>query len=232
MRVKGMLITEQHTAAKLVPQFKLTELSFENKYIQIFRALDSHQKRVILKLIRPKYDQVFDELDCRAIKHEYEIVRYIGESPHLIRFKSLIEHENSTIGIVEEDDESMPLLDTIPRQGFDVKEFLSIAIQIAQAVDHIHSHNVMHKDIKPSNIIYNYKTSTVKLIDFGSASRLKEELSSHATNINKLGGTLGYISPEQVGMTSTLFLMTLFAQSVSIITCLTHSLDWTYESTY
>ncbi len=74
-------------------------------------------------------------------------------------------------------------------------EFLPLAIQIAEILGQVHRHNIVHKDINPSNIVYNPSTKKVKLIDFG----ISETVSRHG-NIQPptmLTGTLAYISPEQ-----------------------------------
>jgi serine/threonine protein kinase len=60
----------------------------------------------------------------------------------------------------------------------------------------IHSSNVIHKDINPSNIVLNRATGTVKIIDFGIATRFARTNPSFK-NPNVLEGTLAYISPEQ-----------------------------------
>jgi predicted ATPase/signal transduction histidine kinase len=68
----------------------------------------------------------------------------------------------------------------------------------AKAVVSLHIHNIIHKDLKPANIIINPETGLVKLTDFSIASRLSKE-TPQLTNPNQLEGTLGYISPEQTG---------------------------------
>ena len=79
-----------------------------------------------------------------------------------------------------------------------LQEFLHIAIQIASILDELYRHRVIHKDIKPRNILINPSTSHVKLIDFSIASLLPKE-SQILTSPNCLEGTLAYLSPEQTG---------------------------------
>src|ERR671933_332213 len=79
-----------------------------------------------------------------------------------------------------------------------LQEFLSIAIQTAQILGTIHSSNVIHKDINPSNILLNPETGIVKIIDFGIATQLTRE-NPTLKNPNVLEGTLAYMSPEQTG---------------------------------
>lgn len=65
-------------------------------------------------------------------------------------------------------------------------------------LDGLYRHRVIHKDIKPANILINPETKQVKLIDFSIASLLpRESREIHSPNV--LEGTLAYLSPEQTG---------------------------------
>lgn len=76
--------------------------------------------------------------------------------------------------------------------------FLHIAISVATALDNIHRNRIIHKDIKPANILINPTTFEVKVIDFSIASLLPKEV-KQLTNPDFLEGTLAYLSPEQTG---------------------------------
>ncbi len=77
-------------------------------------------------------------------------------------------------------------------------KFFNIAIQIVQTLEGLYHNRVIHKDIKPQNILINPQTKQVKLIDFSISSLLPRE-SQEIINPNVLEGTLAYISPEQTG---------------------------------
>ncbi|WP_322112031.1 ATP-binding protein [Aerosakkonema funiforme] len=77
-------------------------------------------------------------------------------------------------------------------------EFFSIALILCDALNLLYRERVIHKDIKPSNILINPHTKEVKLIDFSIASLLPRETQT-LVNPNVLEGTLAYISPEQTG---------------------------------
>jgi serine/threonine protein kinase len=68
-------------------------------------------------------------------------------------------------------------------------DFLRLAIQLTEILGNIHSNNVIHKDINPSNIVLNLATGTVKIIDFGIATRFARTNPSFK-NPNVLEGTL------------------------------------------
>ena len=85
-----------------------------------------------------------------------------------------------------------------PLEGLPLNEFLPIAIQIANSLDGLYRHHVIHKDLKPANILINPVSKEVKLIDFSIASLLPRE-TQEIQNTNLLEGILPYISPEQTG---------------------------------
>jgi serine/threonine protein kinase len=84
------------------------------------------------------------------------------------------------------------------QQSLTLTEVLAIAIQIADILHELGQHRVIHKDIKPANILIHPETKQVKLIDFSITSLLpKETLEIQSPNI--LEGTLAYLAPEQTG---------------------------------
>ncbi|GGA23487.1 ATP-binding sensor histidine kinase [Okeania sp. KiyG1] len=80
----------------------------------------------------------------------------------------------------------------------DISQFLDIAIQIAEIVYQLHRNRIIHKDIKPANILINPQTKQVKIIDFSISTLLPRETQT-IQNYSVLEGTLAYISPEQTG---------------------------------
>src|SRR6476469_93052 len=82
--------------------------------------------------------------------------------------------------------------------GPTLNEFLQASIDLSNTLDILYRHRIIHKDIKPANILINPQTKQVKLIDFSIASLLPRETQT-LMNPNLLEGTLGYLSPEQTG---------------------------------
>src|SRR6185295_17033460 len=82
-------------------------------------------------------------------------------------------------------------------QPMEIARFLSLAISLVSTLAEVHSRNVIHKDIKPSNIILE-PSGEARLIDFGMATLQQiEHLDAVATPL--IEGTLAYMSPEQTG---------------------------------
>ena len=100
--------------------------------------------------------------------------------------------ENGIYYIVMELVEGITLKKYIEKKGrLGVREAVSIAIQVAQGIEAAHNHHIVHRDIKPQNIIIS-KEGKVKVTDFGIA----RAATSNTINSNAMG-SVHYISPEQ-----------------------------------
>src|SRR6202140_5531014 len=105
--------------------------------------------------------------------------------------------ENGRVMLVLEDTSSEPL-DLMLGAPMEVRSSLSIAIAVAAALTQVHRRGLVHKDIKPANILVNRMTGEVKLTGFGIASRLPRERQAPAPP-ESIAGTLAYRAPEQTG---------------------------------
>lgn len=85
------------------------------------------------------------------------------------------------------------------RERFACEEMISIAEQVCPALDYAHSRGVIHRDIKPGNLIFTSEgdSQVVKLADFGIAFQLQKTMAK-MTGQDFTGGTLHYMSPEQI----------------------------------
>jgi serine/threonine protein kinase len=99
--------------------------------------------------------------------------------------------------LVLEDTRSEPL-DRLLGPPMEVRDFLHLAIAVAAALTQVHRRGLVHKDIKPANILVDPTTGTVKLTGFGIASRLPRERQAPEPP-ESIAGTLAYMAPEQTG---------------------------------
>src|SRR5439155_9292037 len=89
-------------------------------------------------------------------------------------------------------------LDRLHGVAMEVGNFLRLAVSIASALGKVHQRGLLHKDIKPANILVNRTTGEVKLTGFGIASRLSRERPAPEPP-ETIAGTLAYMAPEQTG---------------------------------
>src|SRR5712671_4401586 len=110
----------------------------------------------------------------------------------------------------------------------EMRSFLRLAIAAAAALAQVHRRSLVHKDIKPANILVNRTTGEVKLTGFGIASRLPRERQAPAPP-ESIAGTLAYIAPEQTGrMNRSIDARSdLYALGVTLYQMLTGSLPFT-----
>jgi predicted ATPase/signal transduction histidine kinase len=129
------------------------------------------------------------------IKHEYWL-RSVLETTWAVRPRDLSQYNEHTV-LVFEDPGGEPLHRLI--QGpLDIKQFLRFAIGLTTAISQLHARELIHKDLKPSNVLVDAATGHVWLTGFGIASRLPRERQSPKPP-EFIAGTLPYMAPEQTG---------------------------------
>jgi PAS domain S-box-containing protein len=129
-------------------------------------------------------------------KQEYELTRNLNLKG-VIRAEALEKYQN-TLVIISEDFGGESLKVLLSQQALNLQNFISVAIKICESLSDVHTVNIIHKDINPSNIVFNPKTGQLKIIDFGISTVLSRE-NPTIKNPEVLEGTLAYISPEQTG---------------------------------
>jgi serine/threonine-protein kinase len=94
--------------------------------------------------------------------------------------------------------ESKDLMRVVKQRGpLPCLQSLKLAIQMANALNYAHQHGVIHRDVKPSNVLVN-KNGLVKLADFGLAKAWQKAGAHQLTASGQMLGTIQYISPEQL----------------------------------
>ena len=103
--------------------------------------------------------------------------------------------DNGRLTLLSEDPGGEPLLRLLGRP-WEITSFLRFAIGLAAALARLHGRGLIHKDIKPANILVNNATWTVWLTGFGIASHLPRERQAPGST-EAIVGTLAYMAPEQ-----------------------------------
>ena len=174
--------------------FKIGEKLYESREIYVCRALEEESKTsVILKILKEEHSSVES---IKKFEHEFKIAK-IFNSNRIVKYFSL-EEMGHRRALVIEDFNGISLEEYFTSAESDLEEMLKISLSIADAIEHIHNQNIIHKDIKPRNILINPQTEDVKITDFSIAAEVQRE-SLLAVNPENIEGTLAYISPEQTG---------------------------------
>src|SRR5262249_23657913 len=105
--------------------------------------------------------------------------------------------EQSRTMLLFEDPDGEPL-DRLLGQPMEVNQMLRCGIALAAAIGQVHGRGLVHKDIKPSNVLATPAMDRVWLMGFGIASRLPRER-QRAEPPEFISGTLAYMAPEQTG---------------------------------
>lgn len=174
--------------------YELIDLLHEGKHTSIYRGrkIDS-SSFVILKIL--KKDSLHPHY-VSQLQHEYEISRKL-KTPYTLTVYGF-EQVMGSFALVMEDVSGVSLGSSIDLQTMLFEDYLQIAIDISTALGMIHQDNVIHKDIKPHNILVNTNDGLVKIIDFSLSTQLSHEV-QQIISPDLLEGTLAYISPEQTG---------------------------------
>jgi len=191
--------------------YTITQTLHEGEETIVYRGYGTTDKHpVIIKVLLRSCP---DQKKMAAFQRDYEIIKNLNLSS-IIQYRELQTHNHAFILIFEDiqgdslqniiaTSKIFPPLKKSSNLSSMTKDelegfftFLRIAIQIAESLGELHAHNIIHKNIKPTNIIVNLETGQVKLTDFNWSSLISQENKS-VIQFNLQAET--YISPEQTG---------------------------------
>lgn len=155
------------------------------------RADGQYEKKVALKLVRAGYDAAFV---LERFRSERQILAGL-EHPNIAGLLDGGTTEDTTPYLVMELVEGVPIDSYCDELKLSITERLPLFRQICSAVQYAHQRLVIHRDIKPGNILVT-KDGTPKLLDFGIAKMLDASGNAEATMLRPM--TPEYASPEQV----------------------------------
>ena len=182
--------------------YRISEQLYESANSLVYRGYQVRSEQpAILKMLKDDYPP---PERIAWFKREYELTRNL-KKPGVVEAYALVSAKHSvarTLGerlvMVLEDFGG----DSLARLGLAgtlaLEDFLKLAIAITENLGQLHASHIIHKDINPSNIVFNPVSGQVKLIDLGISTVLSRENQTFISP-NTLEGTLAYISPEQTG---------------------------------
>jgi predicted ATPase/GAF domain-containing protein/tRNA A-37 threonylcarbamoyl transferase component Bud32 len=174
--------------------YQVRELLHESDNSLVYRAdIQADNRSVILKILKQDYPS---PQRIAEFRREYEITKKLAITGVVNAYR--LEYDQLRWMIVLEDFGGQSLQQLMPKLQLTLADFLSLAIKIVDILHLVHEQKIIHKDINPSNIIWNQTTGQIKLIDFGISSELSREDLAFVS-LSRLEGTLAYVSPEQTG---------------------------------
>ncbi|NET42801.1 ATP-binding sensor histidine kinase [Okeania sp. SIO2B3] len=177
-----------------IANYHALELIHESSRTEVYRGHNvENGQSVIIKLMRNQYPS-FRELV--QFRNQYVISKNL-EIEGIIKTYTLERYENR-YALILEDMGGVSLAEYQGKASLCLSQFLNIAIQLSEILHQLHNNSIIHKDIKPANILIHPETKQVKLIDFSISTLLPKETQAVQTP-NFLEGTLAYLSPEQTG---------------------------------
>ncbi len=161
----------------------------------------------------------------KRMEHEYSL-RADLDSGWAVCPLALAPHKGRTM-LVLTDPGGEPL-DRLPGRPMELTQFLRLAVGLSAAVGQLHERGLIHKDIKPANILVNRASGEARLTGFGIASRLPRERQAPAPP-ESIAGTLAYMAPEQTGRMNRSIdsRSDLYSLGVTLYQMLTGSLPFT-----
>jgi serine/threonine-protein kinase len=173
-------------------RYELEELVGRGGMSSVYRAHDSLLERyVALKVLHEQYSK--DEDFVERFKREARSVAQL-QHPNIVTVIDRGEQDGRQY-IVFEYVEGENLKELVVRRGrLEVREALEIAIEVARALGFAHEHGLVHRDVKPQNVLLN-GDGRAKVTDFGIARSLDVE--QGVTQTGTVLGTSNYIAPEQ-----------------------------------
>jgi serine/threonine protein kinase len=172
---------------------------YESSASVVYRGIREQDDRpLVVKLLKQDYPS---PQELTRYRQEYEITSSLN-LPGVVKAYSQQDYQR-TLAILLEDfgGESIERWMRQRKEEFcpmPLANFFRLAIEITEILGRIHHANIIHKDINPSNIVFNPDTGVVKIIDFGIATRFNRTNPSFKSP-HVLEGTLAYLSPEQTG---------------------------------
>jgi len=177
-----------------LPGYTLQEEIFKSTSSTLYRGFSvSDNKPVVVKMLNSEYPSKKELTD---FYREYEITNKLRGDNIICVYG--IQKNNNSLCIVMEDIGGQSISRKTPGSSLTLSDKIGLSIKVTNALIQIHQQNVIHKDVNPSNVIWNESSGEVKIIDFGISTELSLEICQY-TSTNILEGTIPYLSPEQTG---------------------------------
>lgn len=182
---------ENYVGKRLDGRYEIIEIIGVGGMAVVYKAFDNIDNRIVaVKVLKDEFLQ--NEEFRRRFKNESKAIAVLSH-PNIVKIYDVSYGDNLQY-IVMEYVEGITLKEYIEQQGrLDIREAIYFVTQILRALQHAHDKGIVHRDIKPQNILL-VSDGTIKVTDFGIARFSRSET---RTMTDGAIGSVHYISPEQ-----------------------------------
>lgn len=182
---------DKYIGKVLADRYEIQELIGIGGMAYVYRGFDRVEKRVAaIKILKDEY--LANEEFIRRFRNESRAIALLSH-PNIVKIYDVLFSEYMQIIVMEYVD-GITLKEYIEHQRIlKWKEVVHFTVQILRALQHAHDKGIVHRDVKPQNIML-LQDGTIKVMDFGIARFSRSE---PQTMTDKAIGSVHYISPEQ-----------------------------------
>ena len=215
---------DKYVGKRLDGRYEIREIVGEGGMARVYKAFDNQENRLVaIKILKEEF--LSNDEFLRRFKNESKAIAMLSH-PNIVNvydvsFGDLIQY------IVMEYIEGITLKEFIEKEGsLRWKDAVHFTIQILKGLQHAHDKGIVHRDVKPQNIMV-LADGTIKVTDFGIA---RFSRSDQRTITDKAIGSVHYISPEQARGEKTDEKADIYSVGVMLYEMLTGKLPFQAES--
>lgn len=174
----------------------MVEELFRGARTLVLRARRAHDGRaVVIKTLAATHPA---PEEAARLRREFRLGRDLALAG-LIRHLELVELADQPALVLEDIGGSS--IDRPDVSDRPLRDRVALALRLAEALAELHRAGVVHRDVNPSNVVWNRATGELRLIDLGIATRLERHRPARSP-LERMEGTLRYLAPEQTGRTN------------------------------
>ncbi|MFN6468894.1 MAG: protein kinase domain-containing protein [Nostoc sp. SerVER01] len=171
---------------------------------QTYVAQDLHRPgnpTCVVKHLKPaNSDPAFLEAARHLFAKEAEALEQLGHHPQIPRLLAYFEEKQEFYLVQELIDGNLLSTELLPGDRWSESQVVQLLQEILEILDFVHSNGVIHRDVKPNNIIRRQQDNKLVLVDFGVVKQINMQLATAQSQMSTsvAVGTLGYMPPEQL----------------------------------
>ena len=222
--MKGVLLVDKYTGKRLDGRYEIQELIGVGGMAMVYKAYDSvDDTTVAIKILKEEFLNNSDFI--RRFKNESKAIAVLSH-PNIVKVND-VSFGDKIQYIVMEYIDGITLKEYISHQHvIPWKEAVHFTVQILQALQHAHEKGIVHRDMKPQNIML-LQDGTIKVTDFGIARFADTETK---TMTDKAIGSVHYIAPEQARGDATDCKADIYSVGIMLYEMLTGKLPFEADS--